>query len=330
MKKFLLSIYMIFAVVSILAAQAKRYVMIEHFTNSRCSSCGAVNPGFYNVLKGYTGKYHHLSVHPSFPYSNCALYQANTAENTARANYYTINSTPTVVVRGINKKSASQVNTTLMNAEISLTSPIELRVIETGTTNRTASVEIKTVGTKPSGSYKIFAAIAEKQLDFASPNGEKIHYDVFRKFASATEGDLVTLAPEGNSTTVNFNYNVASTWVEGQTYLLVWIQDIATKEVLNSGSRYDGNVTSIEDAALPSFKIYPNPVKDQINVKFDSNIPANTSVIISSLIGREIKTSKIKAGISQFNLNVNEVPKGIYFIRFNMNGKTITRKWYKE
>ena len=68
--------------------QSKRYIHLEHFTNTRCSSCGSINPGFYNVISGYEGSYHHMTIHPSFPYSSCALYQANISENTARTNFY--------------------------------------------------------------------------------------------------------------------------------------------------------------------------------------------------------------------------------------------------
>ena len=84
--------------VLLINAQAKRYIFMEHFTNTWCSICGSQNPKFYSVLKNYEGNYHHMTIHPSFPYNQCPLYNANKTENSLRANYYSVSSTPTVVI----------------------------------------------------------------------------------------------------------------------------------------------------------------------------------------------------------------------------------------
>lgn len=56
-----------------------------------------------------------------------------------------------------------------LNAELNKLSPIEVKVTETGTTNRNVSLEIKTLGTKPSGTYKLYVVALEKELNYASP-----------------------------------------------------------------------------------------------------------------------------------------------------------------
>ena len=194
---------MLLALMQGLNGQAKRYIFLDQVTNSQCGVCGASNPGFYSLLSNYAGSYHHLSIHPSFPYSSCVFYQANKTENNERASYYNITSTPTVMINGLTKKSASQVNATLLNAELAKTSPIEVIVKETSGTNRAVTVEVKTVGTKPTGTYKIYAAIAEKTRNQTTGNGEKVHYDVFRKFITASSGDNISLADNGSSVNLN-------------------------------------------------------------------------------------------------------------------------------
>ncbi len=104
MKRILLLSFLISLIASDMNAQAKRYIFMEHFTNTYCGICGARNPSFYSLLTKYEGNYHHMTVHPSFPYTACTLYQANKTENSLRANYYAINSiqrtacTPTLIV----------------------------------------------------------------------------------------------------------------------------------------------------------------------------------------------------------------------------------------
>ena len=86
-----------------IAAQAQevpRRVVVEHFTNSRCGICANRNPAFYTNLNSQEGVLH-ISYHPSSPYSNCVLHQANAAENDGRTNYYDIyGSTPKLVIQG--------------------------------------------------------------------------------------------------------------------------------------------------------------------------------------------------------------------------------------
>ena len=310
--------------------QSKRYIHLEHFTNTRCSSCGSINPGFYNVISGYEGSYHHMTIHPSFPYSSCALYQANISENTARTNFYGVTGTPTVVMNGGVKRGASQISSALLTQELAKTSPIEIRVKEIGTMSRSVTVEIKVTGTRPSANYKIYVAAAEKELNFASPNGERLHHNVFRKFVSAVDGEAITLPAEGSSIILNFNYTVSSTWVESQMYALVWVLDAASKEILNSGTKFDPVTTSVEESSIPGFKIYPNPVKDQVNVRFESGVNAQTAVAITNIFGKELKNSSLKSGATSYSIPVAELPKGIYFIRFSANGKSVTRKWFKD
>ena len=252
--------------------QAKRYIFLEHFTNSRCGICAGSNPGFYALLANYKNQYHHMTVHPPIPYSNCLLYQANPTDNAQRSNFYGINGTPTVVINGLTKKSAGSVTAANLNAELNKLSPIEVKVTETGTTNRNVSLEIKTLGTKPSGTYKLYVVALEKELNYASPNGEKIHYNVFRDFLSASDGDDIQLAGSGSSVNKAYTLSIPPSWVENQVYILAWIQDVANKEVLNSGTKFDALTANKDVSDFSQFSIYPNPVKEILNLQWTQSL----------------------------------------------------------
>ena len=310
-------------------AQAKRYIFLEHFTNSRCGVCASQNPGFYSRLQGYKNEYHHMTVHPPIPYSQCLLYQANPSDNSARSNFYGIQGTPTVVVHGLTKKNANGVTEAVLNAELNKTSPLEIKVVETGGQNRNVSIEVKTIGSRPSGTYKLYVVALEKELNYSSPNGEKIHYNVFRDFVSSVDGDDINLAITGGSVIKNYTVSIQPSWVENQMYMLAWIQDVGSKEVLNSGTKFDG-LTATNDFGPDQFTIYPNPVKDQLNIQFKQSLSLDSKLSISNLFGKELYTFQIKNGQNQFHLPVTEWNKGIYFVKIQTGKKQVTKKWLKD
>lgn len=329
MKRTLLLVFSLFFVLDLAFSQAKRYIFLEHFTNTRCGICAGANPGFYSLLTGYKNQYHHISFHPAIPYTSCALYQSNPVDNTQRTNFYNISGTPTLVINGLTKKSLGSVNAATLNAELNKTSAIEIIVKESGTNPRSAAIEIKTVGTKPVGNYKFYAVALEKELNYASPNGEKIHYDVFRDFLSSADGDQIDLAATGSSVTKNFSISIPSNWVESQVYIMAWIQDADTKEVLNSGTPFD-IVTSATNLNGLQFTVYPNPVKDMLKLEWQNAIPVTGKILITNLMGREIYSTYLKSGSKQFQYPVAAFPKGIYFVQIQSGNEKASRKWVKD
>lgn len=250
MKKNVFFILLLFVATLKVVAQVPKYVLFEHFTNTRCGTCGATNPTFYqNIAINSNPKLHHLAIHPSIPYSACFFYQANAVPQDARASFYGLPGTPRVAINGANPVSAGSITAAnIDNVYCATCSPVELRITETdnGNSSRTANIRVRSVGVPPSSSFKLYAAIVEKTVNYNAPNNETVHHNVFRQFLTANSGDAVTLATQGNETTVAFNYTVNAAWVASQTYVLTWLQDETTREVLNSGTKFDAAVIPIE------------------------------------------------------------------------------------
>ena len=250
MKKNVLVLLLLVLAALNVSAQAPKYVLFEHFTNTRCGVCGGTNPTFYqNIAINTNPKLHHIAIHPSIPYPACVLYQANTAPQDARASFYGLPGTPRVAINGANTVSAGSVTATNVdNAYCATCSPVEVRVTETTNANatRTATIKVRSVGTPPSGSFKLYAAVVEKNLYYNAPNSETVHHNVFRQFLTASSGDAVTLATQGNETTATLNYSVNAAWVASEIYVLAWLQNETTREVVNSGTKFDAAVIPIE------------------------------------------------------------------------------------
>jgi hypothetical protein len=209
MKKIALSL--VFSCTAILlTAQAlpKKYVLLEHFTNSRCSICASRNPAFYTLIDQYPNDVHHLSIHPSVPYSNCLIYVANPTQNNARTAVYGVNGTPRVALNGTLVPVASQLlPTATLQAALGQESPIALEVQEAGAApTKTAAVTVRVYGNVPAGNYKLFAAVAESTVNYASPNGEAKHHDVFRAMLTNIDGDNIPRPTAGPPTSIRCMY----------------------------------------------------------------------------------------------------------------------------
>ena len=77
-----------------------------------------------------------------------------------------------------------------------------------------------------------------------------------------------------------------------------------------------------------NISIYPNPVKDVLNVK-GLNVNDTYTIKITNELGNTVLSKSIINNDS-YNCNVKNLSKGIYYISFTSNQKTITLKFVKE
>ena len=250
MKAKLLRLLLVFFVTLNASAQVPKYVLFEHFTNTNCGVCGATNPGFYqNININTNTKLHHLSIHSSIPYSSCIFYQANRVPQDERAVFYGLSGTPRVSINGANTVNAGSISTAhIDNAYCANCSPIELRVTEVNNSvnNRTANIRVRSVGIPPTGNFKLYVAVAEKTVNYNAPNGENVHHNIFRQFLTSSSGDALVLAAKGSETALNLNYTLNPNWTASEIYVVSWLQNEATREVVNSGTKFDALVIPIE------------------------------------------------------------------------------------
>ena len=314
------------AVAFTLAAQTTvpRYVFLEHVTNSRCSVCASRNPAMYNLIAQYPTEVHHLSYHPSFPYSNCIFYLANTTENNARAAYYGVNSTPKLILNGQLLPPTSQLlpAATLQTA-ISETSSIYVQVTEDATQVR---VRIHTVGDKPTGDYKLYAAFAEKTVNYAAPNGEQVHHDVFRDMLTDINGEAIVLAETGSYVERVYSRPTNPNWNAAEMFTTAWVQNSLDKEVLNSGTRFDPLVSGVSDQPEPSLSFSPNPSSSVVTTSLGNE--AARELIVYNISGQAVlQQTGLSGSLVQFDIST--LQSGIYLVQIRGEIATFTGKFVK-
>jgi hypothetical protein len=311
---------------------AKRYVFIEHFTNTKCSICASRNPAFYNLINQaqYTDDIHHVSIHPSVPYNTCAFYLANPTENNAWAATYGIQGTPRIAINGSLQPGATQLLTAAnLQNYLPLTSPLAVEVSEDGpASERSVSIQVKTVAPLPAGgNYKLYVALVEKTVAAPPPpnNGEQVHYDVFRKML--VNGVSITPAGTGQSLPFYYEYIVNANWDDDQVYALAFVRNTDTGEVLNSGTRFDATTSSSGAPAPQSVRIAPNPVTQKAFVALEDDQAQSVEIFASS--GQRVSLSFDNQG-NTLQISTATLARGIYFLKIMGEKGVYTGKFVKE
>lgn len=307
----------------------QKYVLIEHFTNTRCSTCAFRNPAFFDVIHApeNEGKIHHIAIHPPYPYLQCAFYQHNTNDNLSRTEYYGVVGTPRVFVWGDrNSESGKLLSQERLNTFTDQTASIAVLVNEeTNGNSRSVSIDVKSYENIEGDDLKLFAAVVEKKVDYNAPNGEDEHFNVLRKLLPNFDGTVFNPAAIGDSKNFNFTYELDSEWNASQVYVIAFVQNVDTKEVLNSGSPFDAVATDIEESVLSqNLLLYPNPANDFINIELSEQpltidqvaIYNNSGVLVQSFEGMP----------ANLEIDVRTYPTGVYFVKLKSGEDVVYRK----
>ncbi len=311
-------------------AQTAKKIVVEHFTNTWCSTCASRNPGFYTNLATQSSIIH-LAIHPSSPYPGCILNQHNITDNDGRTNYYSVyGSTPRLVIQGsVISSSTNYSSSSIFTPFIGQTSPASIRIDQTkyGADSIQARVVITTTDNHTLGALRLFIALAEDTIFYTGPNGEPQHYDVFRKSLSGIQGMQLNLpATIGDSIVFTFSSPSNPVWDFNRIYSLAILQNENNKSVVQSQSvgSNDGIITSDQSGSTSKTTIYPNPAGDVLYIKTNSG--ATLQYAVYNILGKLILNGEGK----EFNkLDISNLYPGHYFIRVIEKGTVFTKQFIK-
>lgn len=91
--------------------------------------------------------------------------------------------------------------------------------------------------------------------------------------------------------------------------------------------RFNATPTSISElTAVPKLNsLYPNPANNNVTVNFAVN-PGQASLEVKNVLGQVQRVTPIVAGSKSANLNIADLPSGIYFVTLKSNGNIIDTK----
>jgi len=209
------------------------------------------------------------------------------------------------------------------------TSPVSIDIwhlndAETGTSgNVTITVEEES----DLGELELFVALVEDTVFYDAPNGENMHFNVFRKNLY-TEGNTFVLPQNvGDSFQESIVSDIYSDeWATERLSILAIVQRVDTKEVIQAKLSNEFAVAGTNDLPiLQNVNISPNPVQNQLNISLESN--AETVLNLIDLTGRTISTSTFQ---NETQINTSELAKGIYFVELKNEEGRLTQKIVKN
>jgi hypothetical protein len=311
-------------------AQVTQNVIVEHFTNTNCSVCGSRNPGFYTNLNQNLS-IRHIAYHPSSPYASCFFSKQNKIENDDRTKYYGVfGGTPRLVIQGVAISSgANYSSNTIFDPFIAKTTPIQitLKLNAKGADSLSVEITLTTKAAHSLGAMKLFAAVVEKEVTYAAPNGETKHHDVFRKSFFETNGMAISLSSiSGDSVIYKSTVLKKSDWSTGQLYAVAILNKESDKSIIQSEQ---SNLLSIPSGlskiAISQFDVYPNPVNSKVNILLNSNLTHEFKLL--DITGKVVLAEPTFAG---GEIDLTNLPNGIYFIQISENDSWFSKKLIKQ
>jgi hypothetical protein len=115
-----------------------------------------------------------------------------------------------------------------------------------------------------------------------------------------------------------FSYSVSA---DGNTLTITNSKgDVAT---------YSKEVLATNESKKLDFKIYPNPVKNELNIANLQGFSGKLTVKIFDVNGKLVLTKQF-GNTEKASLNLNQITKGNYLISIESNNKTLNEKFIKE
>ena len=332
MKKFYIALLLLTSIVLLrtdVTNAGDRMMLIEAFTSSTCPPCATNNP----VLEAFLSssdpeRISSISYHMSWPSpGNDPMYLYNTIENTARRNYYGVNSIPQARFDGIitiGSGYSQAIFQSHYNARKDILSPVTIILSDSTYGDSVlvrALVYCETLISNPS--VKVHLAVIEKHIHYSTPpgtNGETDFYNVMRNMLPTANGTTVTLYP-GMTKVIEERYWMDPLWQANQIEVVAFVQ-ASDKEILNTAKK-TLNFTLLSNPAYQvvnqgqsgsrDYQIIIPHVASGYNspVTFTTAVDPPTTGISASFIGGNV----ISSFPDSVNLRVTStaaVPSGVY------------------
>lgn len=229
------------------SAQHQRRVLIEEFTNASCGPCAAQNPAFHATLEANFDKVTPVKYQVNFPGFDPMNVQTQ-AEVGPRRTYYNISGVPDGFANGTlpltnydgtPAQGLSYFNNTRIDAAYNTLTPVKITMSHSLSPNYD-SVYVTVAVTSDAaltGDLRLRVAVLENTISFLTPpgsNGETEFYWVMRKMLPGVNGTTTGDFAAGETKTYNLAWKAVNIYNLNQIEVAAWLQNDATKEVLQS------------------------------------------------------------------------------------------------
>ena len=113
-------------------------------------------------------------------------------------------------------------------------------------------------------------------------------------------------------------YNVASnisiSWTLGETIIPTFT---SPNLILTHGFQQQIIITAIEENLENEVKItvFPNPASDNVNILFEEPVDGEVKIYMLNSLGKLVKTDFIEPAMVEKQINLQDLPAGIYYFK---------------
>ena len=225
-------------------AEKQRIPMIEHFSSSTCAPCVLINSLMHKLTEENPGKYTYTKYVVNYPGVGDPYY---TAESGIRKDYYQASSVPRCFLDSelqVSGSAAQPVTKTKLLSRYEVPAFAEIRGAFNIDENNVITITADVASYININNLRTFISVNEKTttkntVEYGG-NGEKEFHHVMMKMMDGGHG-IETTINAGEYKRFEFTYDMDSTFMEEANDLevAVWVQDIFTKEIINSHYLYE-------------------------------------------------------------------------------------------
>ena len=259
--------------------------LVERFTNASCAPCATLNTAWYNATTSgmlQAGTISQIIYNVWWPGAGDPMYILNQPDNTARTNYYGVNSVPAIDVNGVTTATSQTTFINNVNTGNAQFSPFKITMTQRALSDNLIEIGVKILRDPTDittfATTKLRVALTEKTVVFPAPpgnNGESHFSSVSRKMMPDANGTTLLVPAPGDSVEITLQYVPTAAFLASVNMdslrVVAFIQNETTKAVYQSAM----------------FELIPNFVA-QINsyspdVIADNSTPAVFNAVIHNI-----------------------------------------------
>ena len=148
------------------------------------------------------------------------------------------------------------------------------------------------------------------------------------QLSSATQTSAYTPTSESDWMTVHMTNITSQFWVEKFRYRFVFESGGGNNFYLDNINLYEGSPSDDivaglnEGEEINGLAVYPNPVDDELSVRFIMNSAMSATMFIQDVSGKIVQNHLVQAnqGTNVVYMDTQELSSGMYFLRVNVGG----------
>jgi hypothetical protein len=287
------------------------------------------------LIENYGEQINIVRYHVWWPSSGDPFWNFNQAESRVRNNYYGNNYTPHAWLDGlIDGEYYYSDWEGLYTNRVEVSSPIEFFIsgnFDYDTREVDMTIYVTATDVIEFEHLRFFCILVENELVY----GSSTYSQVMRDMVYNGVGSFFEIS-EGETVTFDRVFTVDEAVDENKSWIIIFVQDGANKEVLQSQRVELTGMTGIDEfpqGYIPSvvslLQNYPNPFNASTNITFDLRENADVNLSVYNIAGQkvaEIANGKYETGSHTVNWDASGEASGVYFYKLDANGEVKTNR----